>query len=157
MNILSMKESNRITGLILNAGKKLDERIHNVAVSGLAHWYTSGDNTILTNLVKAMPKSGRGNALKYWISEHSNNGLKWDKKAHNGTGGYKGKKPELKGFTSLCVVLKADSKAFHIKEDREPTVWNDKNSVLSLVAKLKKHSIDHDLCEEGQKIVALFA
>lgn len=56
------------------AGKKLQERIHTVAVSIMARWAETGDRRpMLTNinaLVSAMPEMGRANALKAWAQLH---------------------------------------------------------------------------------------
>lgn len=60
--------------LIKVAGKKLQERIHQVAVSIMARWAETGDRRpMLVNinaLVEAMPEMGRGNALRAWVQLH---------------------------------------------------------------------------------------
>jgi len=157
MNVLTLKKCKETTTLISKAGVKLDQRIHDVAVSGIAHWLQCGDNTILTELVKAMPKSGRGNALKFFISKHTKGMLKWDSKANNGTGGYKGKKLDVNSWEKIAIVMDANKAPFYMKEDKEPSVWNEKAAVLSLVAKLKKHAKEHELCEESKRLLSAFA
>ena len=153
MTVLTMKEATKKTKLIKDAGKKLDTRIHQVAVSGLVHFMLSGDNSILTNLVKVMPKSARGNALKFWISKHTNNKLKWDKNAHGKTGGYKGKKPELSSWEQLAIALTADNSPFYEKKDTSPSVFNGHARILNLVKTLDKHAAE--LTEEDKHILSV--
>lgn len=142
---MTIKQCNKTTTLIAQAGRKLDERIHAVAVSGLAHFLQHGDNTVLTNLVKAMPKSARGNALKFFISKHTKGSLQWKASAHNKTGGYVGKKLEISSWEKIAIVLDAEAEPFYKKEDTEKAEWNPQASVLSLVAKLNKYKQDHSL------------
>lgn len=137
--ILSIKESHNTIKLIAQAGAKLDARIHIVALSGLSHWMNCGDNSILSSLVHAMPKSARGNALKFWISKHSANGLKWHSQAHEGKGGYKGQMPTLTDEEKQNILAQADAAPFYMKEDKEPSVFNDKASIIHLIKKLDSH------------------
>jgi hypothetical protein len=71
MKLLNQTQAKQTIKLIVKGGKALDERIHNVAVSGISHFYEHGDSSTLSLLVAAMPKSGRGNALKYWITSYA--------------------------------------------------------------------------------------
>lgn len=47
-------------------------RIHQVAVSALAHIRDHGDTTIATGLMDALPKGQRREALSYWFTHFSN-------------------------------------------------------------------------------------
>jgi len=155
MNILSIAKANSTIKLIQTAGAKLDQRIHEVAVSGLYHFFTCGDNTILSNLVKAMPKSTRGNALKFWISQHSNNALRWDNKAHDGTGGYKGKKPDIQTEQVNELVQAGYDAPFYFKEDKEASVWNPNASIYNLVKKINAEREKGALTIEEDALKAL--
>lgn len=68
------------------AGKKLQERIHTVAVSIMARWAETGDRRpMLANinaLIGAMPEMGRANALRAWAQlhfrlEYTNKEMSW--------------------------------------------------------------------------------
>lgn len=161
MSVLTMKEALRSITLISAAGKKLDERIHAVAVSGVAHFLLHSDTTLVSELCHAMPRSGRGNALKFWITK--NIPVKWNAKAHGGKGGYvkdKARAEAMEPLTSwnkLAIIIEAQAEPFYKKEDKEPSVWNDKAAVMSLVAKLKKHSKEHTLCEESKQLLSVLA
>lgn len=139
-NILTIKEGKKTITLISDAGKKLDERIHLVAVSGIAHCLQHKDTTLISELVHAMPKSARGNALKFFLTKYLP--IKWDSKAHGGKGGYKLNKDH--GIDSMhwaqkaATVLAADASPFYMKEDKEASVFNPNNSVVALVNKMKK-------------------
>ena len=52
---------------IAKRGAKLDADIHACAVQCLLHFETHGDATLATRLYKAMPRSGRAEALKVWF------------------------------------------------------------------------------------------
>lgn len=138
--ILTMKEGKKTIKLILEAGQKLDERIHSVAVSGIAHCLQHKDTTLISELVHAMPKSARGNALKFFLTKYLP--IKWDNKAHGGKGGYKLNKDH--GIDSMhwaqkaATVLAADAAPFYMKEDKEASVFNPNSSVVALVNKMKK-------------------
>lgn len=142
--ILSIKQANKSISLISQAGRKLDERIHVVAVSGLAHFLQHGDTTLLTNLCHAMPKSGRGNALKFWITKHVR--VKWSTKAHGGEGGFvKNGDLDLNSWAKIALVEKAALDPFYNKEDAEPKAWNPNASILNLVKKLNAYKEEHNL------------
>ena len=156
MNVLSMKAGMKTIKLISDAGAKLDIRIHAVACAGIAHFLQHGDTTLVSELVHAMPRSARGNALKFFITKHIN--VKWAAKAHNGKGGYvKNGETETNSWKKLAILLTAMSEPFYMKEDKEASEWNEKASVLALVAKLRKHSIEHALSDEGMAILAAIA
>lgn len=138
----SEKEANQVIKLIKDAGVKLDARIHDTAVQGIAHCLAYGDTTIVSNLAKAMPKSARGNALKYFITQHLP--VEWNKKAH-GDGGFKLKKDhglqELHWCKKLEIVLNANASPFYNKEDKEASVFNPNTSVLTLLKRTDKEHI----------------
>lgn len=62
---------------IKRKGTELDDHIHLVAVSCLAHAEKHGDVTLATQLVRAMPRSGRKQALVYWFGQHGP--LSWNR------------------------------------------------------------------------------
>jgi len=155
MNILTIKQSKETTELILQAGTKLDEHIHAVGVAGIAHFLQHGDKDVLTNLVKAMPKSSRGNALKLWITKHVK--VRWNKKAYAGLGGYVGKMPQINSFAKIAIVMAANAEPFYEKKDTEASVWNEKAAVLSLVKKLQAFSEEHELSDEGKTVLKAMA
>lgn len=142
--ILTIKDSNKQIKLISVAGKKLDERIHQVGLSGLAHFLQHGDLTILTGLSKAMPKSTRGNALKFWITKYAK--VKWNAKAYNGTGGFvKNGDTDLSSWDKIAIIMQADANPFYDKEDKEASQWNPEAAILSLVKKLEGFKQEHEL------------
>lgn len=144
MNILSIKQANKENKLIATAGKKLDERIHLVGVSGIAHFLQHGDLTVLTNLCHAMPKSARGNALKFWITKHVK--VKWDSKAYEGKGGWKKNgDTELSSWDKIAITMNANAEPFYHKEDKEASVFNPNVSILNLVKKLNAYKQEHSL------------
>lgn len=155
MSVLTIKQANKTIKLISEAGRKLDQRIHDVAVSGLAHFLQHGDTTLISELCHAMPRSARGNALKFWMTKHSRNGIKWNAKAHNGKGGWTKAKnaPELSSWEKLAIITVAMKEPFYLKEEKEPSVWNERAAVLSLVKKLKEFSEEHELSPEGLAII----
>jgi hypothetical protein len=144
MNILSIKQSNAKTKLIKAAGKVQDERIHEVGLSGIAHFLQHGDLTVLTGLSKAMPKSARGNALKFWITKHVK--VKWNAKAYNGSGGFvKNGETTLSSWDKIAIIMQADLHPFYEKKDSEASQWNPETAILSLVKKLEGFKQEHEL------------
>lgn len=140
VNVLSIKDARKTISLIATAGRKMDERIHAVAVAGLHHFFESGDLDILSDLVHAMPKSTRGNALHFWITRFAP--VKWDKKARAGKGGFKkaGDNPTEWG----AVVQEADADPFWNKKDTEERVFNPDKYAASVVSKLIKEGASFD-------------
>ena len=138
MTIMTKKQAAKTIKLISAAGRKLDERIHSVAVAGLHHFFESGDLDILSDLVLAMPKSARGNALTYWITMHAP--VKWDKKARAGKQGYKknGEIPENWGE----IVEAANAEPFFNKADTEQSVFDPDKYAKAVVSKLSKEGFD---------------
>jgi hypothetical protein len=59
-------------------GKKLDDDIWVAAVSAMAHHAKHGDVTIINQLVEAMPKGSRVNALREFIMAHGKVGFDAD-------------------------------------------------------------------------------
>jgi len=156
MNVLSIKDGMKKIKLISEAGKKLDERIHAVGVAGVAHFLQCGDTTLISELVHAMPRSARGNALKFWITKHLKT-VKWDANSHGGKGGYKGKMPQIHSFEKIKIVMEAEASPFFEKEDKEASVWNEGRYLATVLSTLKRHNKEHPLSEEGAKAMALVA
>ncbi len=69
-------------------GKKLDDDIWVAAVSAMAHHAKHGDVTIINQLVEAMPKGSRVNALRDFILAHGKVGFDEDNQifTHDKTG-----------------------------------------------------------------------
>jgi hypothetical protein len=154
MTILSMKEGLRTIKLISEAGVKLDKRIHDVGVAGVAHFLQHGDTTLISELCHAMPRSSRGNALKFWITKNIR--VKWSTKAHNGKGGFvKNGDMDLNNWGKIAVVMAADAAPFYLKEDKEAAAWNPNASILSLVKRLEKFKEEHNLVVEDTTRAAL--
>ena len=157
----SEKQANKTIKLIKVAGAKLDERIHEVAVQGIAHCLAYGDTTIVSNLSKTMPKSSRGNALKSYITKHLP--VVWDNKAHT-DGGFKLKKghglKDIHWCKKLETVLLANESPFYLKEDKEASVWNPNAALESFIKKFAKAqeesnaALDPDLVEALEAMVA---
>jgi len=146
IEILDLKASQTRITYIKRAGKKLDEDIHRVAVSGIAHYLgvngegervnDGGDLTVLTELCHAMPRSARGNSLKYWVTSHIR--VQWDKKAYGGNGGWK-KNGETEG-EPLAILTAAAGTPFFEKTDTEQAVFDPEKYRKSVVAKLKREA-----------------
>ena len=128
MQLLTIKQSLKTIKLIYQAGAKLDERIHQVGCSGLSHFLETGDLTALTELTHAMPKSSRGNALKYWVTKHAN--VKWNTKAYAGAGGWVIKK---KGSERDVQLQDAIDNPFWNKEDKESAAFTDIHKLIASV------------------------
>ena len=137
MTILTIKQARATIKLVASAGKKLDERIHTVAVSGLYHFFNSGDLDILSDLVLAMPKSGRGNAFKNWVTKHA--AVKWVEKARNNAGGWKKNGDIPEDWAS--IVDTAEAEPFWLKEDTEAPVFNPKQYASNVRKKLEKEGV----------------
>lgn len=75
VNIIPAAVCRRIIGEIGTASKQLQEDIHNVAVSCLAHVRDHGDTTLAVDLLKALPNGQRVKALAVWFSHFSNSKL----------------------------------------------------------------------------------
>lgn len=146
MTVLTMKDAKKTIQLIATAGRKLDERIHTVAVSGVAHCLQHKDTTLISDLVKAMPKSARGNALKFFITKHLP--VVWDNKAHK-TGGFKLSKEHgidsMSAFEKIAKVKLADAEPFYMKEDKEANVWNPNAALTAYIKKLSKFAETHSV------------
>ena len=140
MTMMDKKTALRTISLIASAGKKLDERIHTVAVAGLQHFFMHGDSDILSQLQHAMPKSGRGNALKFWITQHAP--LKWDTKSHAGKGGWKknGEVPE----DWAIIVDAAEQAPFYEQVDKEPAQFKPEQYAKTVASKLAKEGMTID-------------
>jgi len=130
--ILNEKDTRNTIKLIATSGKKLDERIHQAGCSAMAHYHEHGDGTLLTELAHAMPKSGRGNALKYWVTKYAN--VQWDKKAYAGTGGFV-KNP--KDAERTVHIEEAMLHPFWEKVDTEQKEWKPENALQSFINKFK--------------------
>ncbi len=135
--ILSVKESMKTIQLISQAGRKLDERIHTVGVSGIAHYLEHGDLTALSALVNAMPKSSRGNALRYWVTEHV--AVRWDNKTQQWK--KNGEVPKEQAEKD-AVIEHAFNNPFYDKRDTEKADFNEAGYLKTVMAKLKKEGVD---------------
>ncbi len=80
-------------------GVELDKHIHVTAVSVLNHFILHGDCTLATNLVDAMPKSGRKKALIEWFRTFGN--LKYDTKREVFGKGTKEEQNNLEGAAAM--------------------------------------------------------
>lgn len=158
MNIQSIKAGRKTIKLISEAGKKLDTRIHEVGVAGVAHFLQHGDTTLISELVHAMPRSARGNALKFWITKHLKT-VKWDAKACGGLGGYKGKMLTnedglpLHSFAKIHIIKQAMAMPFYEKEDKEASVWNEGKNVANFLKVLKGHDKKGEVSSEGKALM----
>jgi hypothetical protein len=147
IKILTQKQAIQTISLIKSGGKKLDDRIHQVGVSGLSHYLDNGDLTALSNLCHAMPKSGRGNALNYWVTRFAN--VTWNKKAYAGKGGFvKIKSAEER----VADVQGAMNSPFWEKTDTEQAAFNAESRVKSFINAFKKAVADGKISyEEWEK------
>lgn len=62
---------NKETALVKTAGKKLDMRIHVLAMSVANHINIHHEISLMENLFDAMPKGSRVNALKAWFLKYA--------------------------------------------------------------------------------------
>lgn len=156
MQMLNLKQARATIKLVATAGKKLDERIHQIAVSGINHYLGegNGDTTILTELAHAMPKSARGKALAYWTTKNCN--VKWSSKAHAGKGGYVkvNKKEKPTGTLEAAIAM-----PFWEKPEDGPSQfkgYDREAEVLNFVKRLKaKEAKLAELSEDDSKKVKL--
>lgn len=166
INVLTLKDSTKTIKLIRDAGKKLDERIHLVGVSGMAHFFgidgdgnvvnDGGDLTALTDLTHAMPRSARGNAFKYWVTKHLP--VKWDKKAYGGNGGWK-KNGKFEG-DAYEVLWMANNAPFYEKTDTEQAEFNADKYLATVANKIRKeiaNGADIDVADFMAKLEAKLA
>lgn len=160
MSVLTMKQANKSITLISAAGAKLDERIHTVGVAGIAHFLQHGDTTLISELCHAMPRSGRGNALKQWITKHV--AVKWNAKAHGGKGGYVKKEHSaekqaiMSSWHKVAIIMQAMKEPFYLKEDKEASVWNEQGAIVSLVKRLAKKAEEETLSAEGVALLEAY-
>lgn len=72
--INSVQSCKTAISAIKRSGAKIDTLIQATCLFALAHYSGEGkgDTSLLTNLINAMPKSGRTNALKYYMTAHAN-------------------------------------------------------------------------------------
>lgn len=146
MNILNQAQALRTIALINSAGKKMDERIHLVGVSGIVHYAEHGDLTTLSALCRAMPESSRGNALKYWVTKHAN--VQWNKKSDGGKGGFqKIKKDEDR----VVSIDDATEHPFWEKTDTEKRDFNAETRVKSFVNAFHKALKEGKITQEDWK------
>ena len=68
---MDIKQLNKNIRSIGQRGKNLDNLIQDTAIGGIAHGIEHGNNTPLTMLVCAMPKSSRQKALIKYIADHT--------------------------------------------------------------------------------------
>ena len=68
---MDIKQLNKNIRSIGQRGKNLDNLIQETAIGGMAHAIEHGNNTPLTMLVCAMPKSSRQKALIKYIADHT--------------------------------------------------------------------------------------
>lgn len=64
--ILSKADTDKLITSIKGRGAKLDNDIHQAALSSLDHHAKHGDVTLINRLIGTMPKSARTNALVAW-------------------------------------------------------------------------------------------
>lgn len=72
ITILNRDECKRAIAGIRRVAGKVQERIHQVAVSTLAHIRDHGDTTLATSLLDALPNGQRREALAFWYGRFSN-------------------------------------------------------------------------------------
>lgn len=72
ITILDRDACKRAIAGIRRVAGKVQERIHLVAVSTLAHIRDHGDTTLATSLLDALPNGQRREALAFWYSRFSN-------------------------------------------------------------------------------------
>lgn len=75
--MMTLNEINSRIKSLSRRGKTFDNDIREVAEAALEHASIHGNHVPLSDLVNAMPKSGRTLALIKWISDHSP--LNWNK------------------------------------------------------------------------------
>ncbi len=62
---------------IKTRSETLDKDIHKAAVSSIAHFMEHGNCTAMTQLVEAVGKAARKEALTFWFREHAN--VRWQR------------------------------------------------------------------------------
>lgn len=149
--IITVKRAKQLLSVLSKS--KIDQYIHDIGVCGLDQ-IQHGNFDILNSLVHAMPKSARGNALKYWITKHCTN-IKWDATAGvDKRGGYVKK---AKGQNCEVDIEGAIAHPFYEKPESEPSVFNPETRVMSLVNAFKKALSEGQIgAEDAQKARAMF-
>jgi len=77
VSILSVAECRTAIGEIKGSARSLQDRIHTVAVSCLAHVRDHGDWTLATGLLDVLPNGQRVKALAHWFGHFSNGKAKF--------------------------------------------------------------------------------
>lgn len=155
MNYLSLKDSYKAIRLIASNGAKLDMTIHQVAVSGLYQYGHCGDLTIVSELCNALPKSTRGNAMRYFITKHVGDAkVRWDGKSYDGRGGFiKANTLSPTDVVKAINLTEAEAHPFWVKEDREPNDFHAVAYLDSVKKRLTKMLEDGKVAKTEQQLV----
>jgi len=137
MNIIqdAKKLRNRIK-TVASQGAKFQENVQELLVSGGWHYRRTNDNSLLTQIVNAMPDGVRKERMTGWVTENFQ--CKWD--AEN----LRFKKAKVSTFlTDTFEVEKyTENKWWDFEVDTKMNLWALKKKIESLTRDIEKHEGD---------------
>lgn len=145
--VLSQSEIAKRITRIKSVGARLQNEVHVVAVSCLAHARDHGDITLSVRLLDAMPNGQRVKALAYWFRKFSGEQLSFSFKPDTGWSAklVKGWKPELYDVDGAYAVTFADLTA---------EKGYDTLSVKAVLSYLKRKADEDGLHPNGEAKVS---
>jgi len=118
-------------------GKNLDILIQTTAIGAIVHAMEHGNNTPLTNLVNAMPKSGRKQALIKYLVDHTPYNWKSDKEKFT-----KPKNPKRQ----FMLEEAKEVPFWEYTVEKEPSAIDVNKAIESLIKRVSKAQ------EEGREV-----
>lgn len=126
----TVQQTTKAIGTIKRMGVRFDTLVHVTAVSCIKHAEDSGDFTLASKLVKAMPKSARGKALVHWFTMFSP--CQWSKEADQ----FK----KTKGEKAVAFDLQgAEATPFYeLTPEKDPAPITIEAIIASIKSRVKK-------------------
>lgn len=129
---------------IRKRGARLDTDIHNCAVATLEHIQGSRDVTLATELVAAMPRSGRREALIHWYRENApvrfnvkDEAFKIDKKREQEVDGFEAEREQGR-LAGVDVEAGNATPFYDLTPERPPAQYDLEKAVNSFIRVIKK-------------------
>ena len=142
----SKSEVRRKIKSIKSRGARLDKDIHECAVQTLVHMQSSRDVTLASELVAAMPRSGRRKSLIFWYRKHApvrfgtkTEAFTVDKKRESKIDGYEDARKQ--GTLPGVDIESANAVPFYDDpegREKEPGPFDLDRTISSFAKRLKK-------------------
>lgn len=152
-NIINIIGATEIADRIKKLGKQaksVQEEIHTLAVSCLAHVRDHGNTTLILNLINALPKGVRREGLAVWIGRFSNSKLS----VRLSGDAYTAKLDKKREATDFDIDGAWTTPFYELTKEKRP---GESLTVEKLVAWLKKKANEDGTFDDGTPKVSVEA